>query len=429
MTLITESSVDFVGVDSLLGGRGIFNNIDVYMLGELPVPLVTNILTEPIRPQGSLVYDLNSDIIYYSNGHAWATLSNTSLPSPLQSIAGLTTLGGEMLYTTGANTYALSNITLQGRNVLATSNQMDAQSVLGVVIGTDVQAYTSGLSSFASIVSSAGANELVYNVAPNTFSITSFTPAARQLLGDSSFPDMRTTLDVVQGAASSTNNAIAKWSGTSGDVLVNTGVTLDASNNLVGVQNFDGISPAMRGQLANIGATTISAAQWAYLGDSNQSVSTSGDVVFNTMQSTLDTTVGGDILLTGNLDSITPAIRNQLANIHSTTISTTQWGYLGVTDQGLATTSDVVFNTMESTAGATVGGNLTVIGNLDSITPAMRTQLANIGGTTINTAQWGYVGSMDQAVATTDTPTFSGLKCKQSAHHKCLDAIYSSRRC
>lgn len=37
-------------------------------------------------------------------------------------------------------------------------------------------------------------------------------------------------------------------------------------------------------------------------------------------------------------------------------------------------------------------------------------QLENIGATTISAAQWGYVGALDQALATTDDPQFATLK-------------------
>lgn len=45
--------------------------------------------------------------------------------------------------------------------------------------------------------------------------------------------------------------------------------------------------------------------------------------------------------------------------------------------------------------------------DLGNLTAAELQQLANIDTTTISTAQWGYVGAMDQGVATTDSPTFA----------------------
>ena len=58
---------------------------------------------------------------------------------------------------------------------------------------------------------------------------------------------------------------------------------------------------------------------------------------------------------------------------------------------------------------ADFGGDVTVTGTMGGITATERAQLANIDATTISTTQWGYLGAMDQGVATTDTPTFTGL--------------------
>eukprot|EP00818_Percolomonas_sp_WS_P002556 CAMPEP_0117440968 /NCGR_PEP_ID=MMETSP0759-20121206/3374_1 /TAXON_ID=63605 /ORGANISM="Percolomonas cosmopolitus, Strain WS" /LENGTH=270 /DNA_ID=CAMNT_0005232771 /DNA_START=1006 /DNA_END=1818 /DNA_ORIENTATION=- len=49
------------------------------------------------------------------------------------------------------------------------------------------------------------------------------------------------------------------------------------------------------------------------------------------------------------LKSLTADEINQLANIGTCTVSATQWGYLGATDQGLATTDDVTFNNISVT--------------------------------------------------------------------------------
>jgi len=46
---------------------------------------------------------------------------------------------------------------------------------------------------------------------------------------------------------------------------------------------------------------------------------------------------------------------------------------------------------------------------LSALTSGEIDQLENIGTTTISATQWGYLGGQDQAVATTDAPTFAGL--------------------
>lgn len=81
--------------------------------------------------------------------------------------------------------------------------------------------------------------------------------------------------------------------------------------------------------------------------------------------------------LGGNgLEALTTAEVDQLENIGAATISATQWGYVGDLDQALTTASNVQFGSVTAGAGlsvtgtaaissnATVGGNLTVTGDL-----------------------------------------------------------------
>jgi hypothetical protein len=80
--------------------------------------------------------------------------------------------------------------------------------------------------------------------------------------------------------------------------------------------------------------------------------------------------MGGDI--SGNANdatvikvqgvALTSGEATQLANIGSETISSTQWGYLGASDQGISTTSDVTFASA-SLNNVVISGNLTVLGD------------------------------------------------------------------
>ena len=81
-------------------------------------------------------------------------------------------------------------------------------------------------------------------------------------------------------------------------------------------------------------------------------------------------TLGGDV--TGTADdvnvgsvqgiSLTSGEVTQIAAIGSTTISATQWGYLGATNQGLSTSDNVTFADGDFTGDVQVTGNLTVLG-------------------------------------------------------------------
>jgi hypothetical protein len=59
----------------------------------------------------------------------------------LTSIAGLTTAANKMIYTTAADTYAVTDLTAAGRALLDDANNTAQRVTLGLEIGVDVQAY------------------------------------------------------------------------------------------------------------------------------------------------------------------------------------------------------------------------------------------------------------------------------------------------
>lgn len=94
----------------------------------------------------------------------------------------------------------------------------------------------------------------------------------------------------------------------------------------------------------------------------------------------------------------------------------------------LDATNDPVTGLLSLSAGLAVTGNITVTGTVDGVdvaalkidvdgfpdalknlTTVEINQLENIGAVTISNAQWGYLGSMNQGVATGDSPTLVGL--------------------
>lgn len=116
-----------------------------------------------------------------------------------------------------------------GRDFIALSNTADARSDLGLVIGTDVQAYSSALQSISGL--SVGTDRLLYTTALNTYASTPLTSFGRSLIDDANPAAARATLGVSIGSnvqafdttlqqisdLPATTNAVLSFNGT-GDI-------------------------------------------------------------------------------------------------------------------------------------------------------------------------------------------------------------------
>lgn len=250
----------------------------------LKLPFVDTTIEPPLA-EGTIVYDFVLDNIRISTGTNWIEAGGSfTLPPSLQSIAGLSTVGNEMLFTVATDIYATLPTSSLGRAWLNLNSVASQQNSLGLTIGGTVQAHSDVLSD---LVTNAGTtNNFLFSNGVG-YAVSPCTTFGRSLLNYANSSTLNLALGTLTGSGISTADRLLRVTGGPGqEVAESSTASLDALGNLTGINdlsvagdlsltgNLDGISPSERAQLANINGTTISTTQWGYLGAMNQLVDT-----------------------------------------------------------------------------------------------------------------------------------------------------------
>jgi phage-related tail fiber protein len=95
-----------------------------------------------------------------------------NLDATLTALAALTTAADQLIYATGVDTFAMASLTTFGRSLIDDADAATARTTLGVVIGTNVQAWDADLDAIAAL---AGTSGLLRKTAANTWSLDTNT--------------------------------------------------------------------------------------------------------------------------------------------------------------------------------------------------------------------------------------------------------------
>ena len=168
----------------------------------------------------------------------------------------------------------------------------------------------------------------------------------------------------------STSNGV-QFEGTAADGNDATLVSVVAgSDKTYTLPNITGYIPILTN---DPGTTAISAtvAELNQLDDVTVGGTSAGDIVtINGSQTLTNKTISASQVT--QISNLTATEGAQLENINSVTISNTQWGYVGALNQGLTTTSDVAFNSLD------IEGNVDINGTLEA-------DVITVNGTALNT--------------------------------------------
>ena len=138
----------------------------------------------------------------------------------LASIAGLTTAADKMIYTSGSDTYAVADLSSFARTILDDADAAAVRTTIGA------QASDAGLASIAGLTTAA--DKMIYTSGSDTYAVTDLSSFARTILDDADAAAVRTTIGAQAAgsyAALGANSDITSLTGLTTDLAVAHGGT------------------------------------------------------------------------------------------------------------------------------------------------------------------------------------------------------------
>jgi len=118
----------------------------------------------------------------------------------LNSISGLTTAANKMVYTSGSDTYAVADLSVFARTILDDADAGAVRTTIGAQASGSYQTSDAGLTSIAGLTTAA--DKMIYTSGSDTYVVTALSAFARTILDDADAAAVRSTIGAGSSSAS-----------------------------------------------------------------------------------------------------------------------------------------------------------------------------------------------------------------------------------